>query len=564
MNEKKQMSMHKKGLAIILFAAMVVAFGILDKENAFSMKVVAKNVSTSDTNENIYTVSPEKQEQTIIVNKQYSCTYGDESFSLDAESDGDGKITYTSENPDVVTISEEGMVSIIGAGSAEIIVEAKETEIYASAITKVKVVVSPCSIGECQAIFAKVGEFSDKEENIEKYVILMDGNKVLIEGKDYEHNGANMTSANNKVSSISITVEGKGNYTGSNTWKLSPISQQPLLQSAKLTKQGIQLTWQKETGGIGYCIYRKKGNGNYKKIKTISKNGTTTWLDNTDLQKGEKYTYRMRVYTKNNEQIVYSNYSVEKSVQTSGMAIKISGKAYYNYAFQILKLVNKEREKRKLSPLVMDKNLLSSAMVRGAEINLYFGHTRPDGSDCFTTLSDDMMQMGENIAAGQKSPTEVVNDWMNSPGHKANILDDGYNVIGVGCYKAGNCYYWVQMFGQKSSANKAVKANYKDGKKTMTVRAEQSFVSIQMSISKKTIKKGATQKIQMKVTNKRFSYDSITLPNSQFTFSSSNTKIAKVSSKGVVKGYKKGKAKITAKFTNSGKTVGKTITVVVK
>ena len=157
-----------------------------------------------------------------------------------------------------------------------------------------------------------------------------------------------------------------------------------------------------------------------------------------------------------------------------------------------------------------------------------------------------------------------MNCWMNSPGHKANILGENFNVIGVGCYKAGEHYYWAQIFGKKSSANKAVKDDYKNGQKTVTVQAEQSLVSIQMMIPKKTLKKGATEKIQMKVTNKGFSYSSITLPNGQFTFSSSNKKVAKVSSKGVVKAYKKGKTKITAKLTNSGKTVGKAITIVVK
>ena len=343
------------------------------------------------------------QEQTITVKEQYSCTYGDKSFPLNAKSDTGGKLSYTSNNVDVVTVSEEGVVSITGAGTAEITIEAEETGTYASTITKVKVVVSPCSIRKCQVAFMKVGEFSNEEEDIGKYVILMDGSQILKEDKDYVHNAINVALINNRVTSVSITVEGKGNYTGTNTWELSPISQQPLLQSVKMTKKGVKLTWQKETGGIGYCIYRKKGKGNYKKIATINKNSTTTWLDDTNLQKGEKYTYKIRVYTKNNEQMVYSNYSVSKSIQTSGISVKISGKADYNYAFQVLKLVNKERKKRGLSSVVMDKELLSAAMKRAAEINVYYSHTRPDESICFTVLSDDMMLMGENIAAGQGS-----------------------------------------------------------------------------------------------------------------------------------------------------------------
>lgn len=257
----------------------------------------------------------------------------------------------------------------------------------------------------------------------------------------------------------------------------------------------------------------------------------------------------------------YDTYEVE-NVEN----IRISGKAYYNDAFQVLKLVNKEREKKGLSPLIMDEKLLSVAMRRAAEINVYFSHTRPDGSDCYTVIdADDLMSAcGENIAAGQSSPRDVMNCWMNSSGHKANILNENYNVIGIGCFKAGDCYYWVQAFGQKSTVDKVSEGEYKDGQKSVMVSVDSSLVSIRMSIPKKRFKKGSVQKIQMKVTNKGFPQHSITLSNTQFTFSSSNKRVVKISSKGVVKGYKKGKAKITAKFKNSGKAVKKTITVTVK
>lgn len=83
-------------------------------------------------------------------------------------------------------------------------------------------------------------------------------------------------------------------------------------------------------------------------------------------------------------------------------------------------------------------------------------------------------------------------------------------------------------------------------------------------MSNKSLKKGSVKKVQMKVTNKEFPQAFITLSNTQFTFSSSNKRVAKVSSKGAVKGYKKGKAKIIARFKNNGKVIKKTITVIVK
>lgn len=248
----------------------------------------------------------------------------------------------------------------------------------------------------------------------------------------------------------------------------------------------------------------------------------------------------------------------------STIPIRISGEANYKYAFQVLKSVNKERAKEGLPSVTMDTDLLKTAMKRAAETNIYFSHTRPDGSDCFTAFPQGMWACGENIAVGQSSPKEVMDSWMNSPGHRANILTKEFNAIGIGCYKAGNCYYWVQTFGQKTSVSEAQKEDYKNGKKAVTVQAKTSVLSLDATISNKTIKKGSTGTIKIKLTNKEFSYDTVSLAQSQFTFSSSNNKIASVNSKGVVKGLKKGKAKIKVKFKNGGKTVGKSITVTVK
>ena len=56
------------------------------------------------------------------------------------------------------------------------------------------------------------------------------------------------------------------------------------------------------------------------------------------------------------------------------------------------------------------------------------------------------MTAGENIAMGQKNPEQVMSSWMNSSGHKANILNSEFGKIGIGCYKKNGIYYWVQMF----------------------------------------------------------------------------------------------------------------------
>ncbi len=111
----------------------------------------------------------------------------------------------------------------------------------------------------------------------------------------------------------------------------------------------------------------------------------------------------------------------------------------------VVDLVNAERAKAGLGALEIDPNVTKAAQVRAKEIQTSFSHTRPDGRTPFTSLDEagaSYKGAGENIALGQKTPEQVMNDWMNSPGHKANILNSKYKYIGVGV--DGNA--WTQLF----------------------------------------------------------------------------------------------------------------------
>lgn len=115
---------------------------------------------------------------------------------------------------------------------------------------------------------------------------------------------------------------------------------------------------------------------------------------------------------------------------------------------QVLELTNQERAKSGLPPLAANAELNYTA-DKYAELmsqNRYFSHTGPDGSqpwDRAKTAGFEAQTMGENIAAGQKTPQDVVQAWMNSPGHRANILRPSFTQLGVGFENN----YWVQNFG---------------------------------------------------------------------------------------------------------------------
>lgn len=123
----------------------------------------------------------------------------------------------------------------------------------------------------------------------------------------------------------------------------------------------------------------------------------------------------------------------------------LEGAFNYSYASQVLELVNKERTAYGLSKLTMTQELTDSAMLRAAETAVSFSHTRPNGESCFTAF-EWSYYAGENIAYGQRTPSEVVTAWMNSSGHRANILSSNFKTIGIGCFVKNGICYWSQAF----------------------------------------------------------------------------------------------------------------------
>ena len=117
---------------------------------------------------------------------------------------------------------------------------------------------------------------------------------------------------------------------------------------------------------------------------------------------------------------------------------------------QVFEIVNIERSEAGEEPLVYNMALERAAQAHAEDMaeKGYFSHTAPDGSD-FSARADAAgytgFPGGENIAQGQRSPEQVMNSWMNSQGHRENILRPRFDEIGVGLHQG----YWVQVFGQR-------------------------------------------------------------------------------------------------------------------
>ncbi|MBU0904228.1 MAG: hypothetical protein KKF57_03495, partial [Firmicutes bacterium] len=119
---------------------------------------------------------------------------------------------------------------------------------------------------------------------------------------------------------------------------------------------------------------------------------------------------------------------------------------------QVLTLTNQERAKEGLKPLATDSALMDSARAKSSDMsnNNYFSHTSPTLGSPFDQMKAKGIQYkaaAENIAMGQRTAAEVVKGWMESPGHRANIMNGNFTHIGIGYDAQG--HYWTQQFIQK-------------------------------------------------------------------------------------------------------------------
>lgn len=117
---------------------------------------------------------------------------------------------------------------------------------------------------------------------------------------------------------------------------------------------------------------------------------------------------------------------------------------------KVVDLVNQERQKQGLKPLTLNKKLSDVARTKSKDMmdKGYFDHNSPTYGSPFDMMKQfgiEYTTAGENIAKGQQSPEDVMNAWMNSDGHRKNILNPDFTEIGVG-YVKGDTTYWTQQF----------------------------------------------------------------------------------------------------------------------
>lgn len=230
---------------------------------------------------------------------------------------------------------------------------------------------------------------------------------------------------------------------------LKPVTE---LTSRSSNYREVTLRWTKPRGAEGYYIVRGIGDAAPEVIGEV-KNGNTTKFVDRNASTSEVNCYIVVPFLVDGKgdtiitNAVTSTSAKAINVALSTTRVSISGIESYADAYKVLDRVNAERKKMGAQPLVMDQDLMEAAMQRAAETVVIFSHTRPSGLECYTI---EPKVWGENIAAGTYpgyGPNEIMDEWMNSTGHRQNILKNDYKSIGIGCFRYRGGAYWVQLFG---------------------------------------------------------------------------------------------------------------------
>lgn len=234
---------------------------------------------------------------------------------------------------------------------------------------------------------------------------------------------------------------------------------------------------------------------------------------------------------------------VQAASDQTAVQLKLSqGIRRYDYAYQVLDLVNQERAKKNRNPVTMDKNLLECAMTRAEELTVYASHTRPNGSICFSAFPY-FEDPSENLAINQGTPEEVMESWIESSGHYTNIMNSKNVSAGIGCYSQNGHLYWIQCFSSHAAETCTQPAN-QNVSPVLSVLPRLMNIHFNVSSPVKFTEEQKTLTIY--ATCNGFSYMSSSLDPSSFTWSTGDPSVATVDQSGVIRLKSKGNTTVTA------------------
>ena len=238
-----------------------------------------------------------------------------------------------------------------------------------------------------------------------------------------------------------------------------------------------------------------------------------------------------------------STVRVQAASDQTAVQLKLSqGIRRYDYAYQVLDLVNQERAKKNLNSVTMDKNLLECAMTRAEELTVYASHTRPNGSICFSAFPY-FEDPSENLAINQGTPEGVMESWIESSGHYTNIMNSKNVSAGIGCYSQNGHLYWIQCF-----SSHATEACTQPANQTVSpvISVLPKLINIHFNEASPITFTEEQKTLAIYITCNGFSYMSSSLDPASFTWSTGDPSIATVDQSGVIQLKSRGTTTVTA------------------
>lgn len=269
----------------------------------------------------------------------------------------------------------------------------------------------------------------------------------IVVGKKYQYT----VKAYNKKTKKSGSYNTKGL-----TAKALP--QKVILSEITLNSDSTQpiISWKKASGCTDYIIYRKTGDNSWEYLVTVP-SSRLMFADSSPIEGSVNY-YTVRAFyspTRTYGKYNSTGLSIKVPKENGGSVSKptpVPDEPEYTeeqFAAEVFRLTNLERIKYGEPQVQYNEDLHKAAMQRAKEISVKFSHTRPDGTDSTSILSEYGIpdyNGSENIAAGYTCPEDVIDGWMNSPGHRVSLLNTYSTHLGVGVYYSNGKYYCVQEF----------------------------------------------------------------------------------------------------------------------
>ena len=248
---------------------------------------------------------------------------------------------------------------------------------------------------------------------------------------------------NDEASQLIQLINSERKKSSLNEYKTESQLQNAANQRAKEISEGIRKSTALQDNNIQFASYSEGSiiadmtaeeifNQIMKSQKSLVLNKTFTHAAAGVYEKGGKKYWVMIYVSSRNGDIIKRELNIQKERE------------------RVTELCNEARKQNNVSvSLVLDSTLSEAAQKRAEELKTLFSHTRPNKTAFSTILKEyniTYKTAGENIANGQADADDVMNSWLNSKGHRANILNKSFGKIGVGVFEYNNRIYWVQIF----------------------------------------------------------------------------------------------------------------------